>query len=568
MCKGGVNVNKWFKNNSNKCIFTIMVIVIMFVSFRLVALYKSNIDSAIQSEVDMIGKNLEKRLNADCSLAIKMASDSEILSYVRDYELLGQFQQIETDNKIYNKIKYYWYNNTEIDNIRVFLNGKKNANATNDYILSMEDIKDLDLLQKMSDRKYAMYTYSYKHQKSLNAYDYDNTKMSVIVALTDMSDIVYGYLLVDISKKAILDACVKSDYKNIYVIDKGGNYIISSNENNYGSVIDNIDVISKHKSAFEINSGRDVIYVGGYTKRNWRIVSVLPRSEVYHNKIILYFFMIYLVAVIILYFIYRILRKKHTDGTKKLIDAMKTKRHVEITGDSDKEFSGVYEQYNFLCSDLQKSDNEKSEYYEKFKNSEMNSLMAQINPHFINNVLHSIGYYAIENNQKEICTMISKLAELIKINYDIDGSLSTLKDELNIVNLYLDLEKQCFNKNIDFAFEVPKELENISFPTFILQPLVENSVKHGFSQISYSGIIKIVASKEEDVYVDIIDNGVGISTNIRELLNDNAYITGSYGIRNISQRIKMLYGEKYGIYVYDKFPGAHIRINLPGDNLD
>ena len=111
----------------------------------------------------------------------------------------------------------------------------------------------------------------------------------------------------------------------------------------------------------------------------------------------------------------------------------------------------------------------------------------------------------------------------------------------------MELQKEAFRKNFDYEINLPEDLFDVYVPRFILQPIVENTIIHGFAQLSQNGLIRVNIQAAESLCITIEDNGTGISHDIIIKLNSGNYNTEKYGIRNINQRIKMLCGDKYGI---------------------
>ena len=176
-------------------------------------------------------------------------------------------------------------------------------------------------------------------------------------------------------------------------------------------------------------------------------------------------------------------------------------------------------------------------------------LLAQISPHFLYNTLNSIAWKAVNANQPEICSVVSKLAKIFKISYNFTSEFTTLSQELDHIQLYMELQKECFSNRFDYEISIPEEISAFKMPRFVLQPLVENAIIHGFSQIDHEqkGHIEIIGQADENLTITVQDNGCGIDKSILDKLNSDNYFSEKYGIHNINQRIKLLCGSEYGI---------------------
>ena len=166
----------------------------------------------------------------------------------------------------------------------------------------------------------------------------------------------------------------------------------------------------------------------------------------------------------------------------------------------------------------------RTEIAEKITEFEMKALRAQMNPHFIFNAINSIQNYMLDNDVDSALSYLSDFAKLIRITLDnVSKKQITLEDELEYLKYYLSLEQMRFDKKFETEIILPPDSENLKIllPPMIIQPFIENSIKHGFSNINKGGKIKIEFSVSEDNILKCIieDNGIGREKSIR--LNKN-----------------------------------------------
>ena len=150
-------------------------------------------------------------------------------------------------------------------------------------------------------------------------------------------------------------------------------------------------------------------------------------------------------------------------------------------------------------------------------------------------------------NQIEISMLVSKLAKLCRTRYNFTAEFIPLSEEIEHIEYYMQLQKECSKNKFDYSISIDEPLLGFYVPRFILQPIVENSILHGFSEISKDGRITVRTYADEDLTIEISDNGNGIDNDIIVKLNKNDYKTEKYGLRNINQRIKLLCGDDYGM---------------------
>lgn len=178
----------------------------------------------------------------------------------------------------------------------------------------------------------------------------------------------------------------------------------------------------------------------------------------------------------------------------------------------------------------------------KFK-SDLNALQARINPHFLYNALNSLASLAYIDAVKTEKMALS-LSKLFRYNINKeDEHFSSVKDEIEMTEIYLEIEKSRFEDKLDYTIEVQNSLSDFMIPKFILQPLAENAVKHGVSKITEKGIIKIKIVEDADkVYLEIYDNGPEFPGGL---------ISG-YGLQNTHEKLKLLYKKPSGIEFINK----------------
>lgn len=175
------------------------------------------------------------------------------------------------------------------------------------------------------------------------------------------------------------------------------------------------------------------------------------------------------------------------------------------------------------------------------KEAELKALQTQINPHFLFNALHTTSFFVRKdpNRAREI---IIDLSTYLRYNLENSCKLVPLEMELEQVKAYFNIEKARFGEKISLNIDVDENVKNISIPSLIIQPLVENSIKHGLLKKREGGFVNIIAKKEnEGCFITIEDNGIGIDQKIIDNLDDR--IDKNIGLKNVHNRIKLIYGK-------------------------
>ncbi len=189
---------------------------------------------------------------------------------------------------------------------------------------------------------------------------------------------------------------------------------------------------------------------------------------------------------------------------------------------------------------------------EKQRIAELNALQSQINPHFIYNALDSISWKAKENKQYEIDDMLITLATFFRNGLHRGETLIKISDELEHVKSYLAIESTRFPDLFETTYDIDESILDCMTVKIILQPVVENSIKHGFRSMEKDrlpGHIHIKAYREnDDILFDITDNGMGMELKDGEPPRSSKE-KGGYGLYNVNERLHMYYGDGYGLRV-------------------
>lgn len=202
--------------------------------------------------------------------------------------------------------------------------------------------------------------------------------------------------------------------------------------------------------------------------------------------------------------------------------------------------------------------------------AELNSLQHQINPHFIYNTLTSIKYLSLAGQRDKVITGINSLTKLLRKTLGDIRETIPLKQELDLLQDYFQIQQLRYGDGIRLNMNIREECMNASVPKFFLQPLVENSIFHGFSTNNPNGTISIYATISNRLLkLEIMDNGVGIPPSILEHIMDvsvenNKDCLTRIGLKNIEDRIKMIYGPDYGLSITSTAGyGTQVVIYLP-----
>lgn len=182
--------------------------------------------------------------------------------------------------------------------------------------------------------------------------------------------------------------------------------------------------------------------------------------------------------------------------------------------------------------------------------AKLDALQAQVNPHFLFNALNTINMYII-NNPEYARNLIVSLSTLLRYMLGNYGRFITIGKELQCIEDYVVIEKARFNDKLRIICDIDKTARDVQIPVLTIQPLVQNAITHGILPKESGGTIKISAYKHDDeIVISVIDDGVGITQEIINKIYEPGFGTGcGVGIPNVDERLKIIYGEKYGLRI-------------------
>lgn len=209
-----------------------------------------------------------------------------------------------------------------------------------------------------------------------------------------------------------------------------------------------------------------------------------------------------------------------------------------------------------LKQELLKQENENLRKDELLTQSELKMLQNQINPHFLFNTLNMI-HCLVDTNQTKIASqMILHTSQLLRYGLEMQNSISTISLELKAIKSYIEIQKLRVSDRIEFVLNIENEdvIGNMNLPGMILQPLVENSIKHGLNNCMEDGEIEIYIAKENDIVtIEVSDNGVGMLQKIMDekiiLYNSSEYNEPHFGLYNVIRRLQAFYKERVQIQI-------------------
>ena len=258
--------------------------------------------------------------------------------------------------------------------------------------------------------------------------------------------------------------------------------------------------------------------------------------------------------------------------TKPLLNLLKAFKQTgegnfEISVDErgSKELVVLSKRFKDMNTKIQKLIEENYESKIREKEAEIMALNLQLDPHFMYNTLNVINLISVENGQDEISEMIVSLSKMLKYTVKTTSEIVPFKNDWEYLHSYILIMTKRFEGRFQVETDIDPALYTYGVPKFFLQPFVENAFMHAFEERRNGGVLVITGRIHEGVRVfEVEDNGKGISDEIMERIQTGS--GGSVGINNVTKRIKILYGESYGVdFQTEQGQGTKVTIRIPED---
>lgn len=525
--------------------------------------------------VKSITESYDEKINIGYRIATSIAYDkSNVIDILKKYKYHNAARRYEdtrlVENLLFNVgFQYYYINQITVMNEDTVI-------TTSTCIpFEMTKVREQDWYKKMVDAKLdevflSDHRYFYPENSiSLDRWEDMADTISIVRAIRDdANENFLGIVIVDISLKDIEAASCEIDLgsgSNTFILNNEGKIVVEKNNMYYGlsnSIFNWVGTLKEGKVLKIVNNKKVLIVYSTAKTCNWKTVGVISFDDLVkasdnnlmNNVLIIVANLLFGVIVAI------ILSTTITKPIQKLRNLMRTVQDgnldVKIQLKQKDEIGQLGESFNVMVCKIKdlielvyKEEKMKSE-------AEFEALQAQITPHFLYNVLNTIKSMARIEKNNNICNMSISLIEMLRATTSKVDKFITIREELEIVKHYINIQVyRNVGNNFSVIYDIAEELDDFLIVKMVLQPVVENSIQHGFNYIRDEELIIISIKKEEhDIFIKVSDNGVGISEDkilqiFDEKVENNRKTFNGIGLKNIDKRIKSYFGANYGLKI-------------------
>jgi len=559
-----MRIKRFFSLQYKVLLFSFVIIIIPITVLGIISFVKSS--QILQQKIAISNMNTVKQIGNNIEFIVQNVEDTSLYLIqnedVRDFLKLQGNEPAELITK--KKIKI------ETDLMQLMASKKfvssiyiKGFNNFELNTASTRNVIEEDTIDKASKLRGRSMWYLNK------VINYNNKSANVFSMVRIINNIANVSNKLAILKININENAFSSIYKdttigkgdNFFVIDNQDIIISSINQNKIGQKFDySVFGDKAFKSAegyFEYDDLGKKYLVNYYTigRLGWRIFNMVPMEELLKENmrtqgaVLIAMLISFSICIIIaIVFSQRILRR-----IKKLYKMMGRLENedfdVYVEPQGNDEITILIKNFNKMSAKLKELILKVYSVQIKQKEAELRALQAQINPHFLYNTLDNIYWMGRIEKAFETCKLVEALSKLFRLSLNSGNEITTVRSEIEHVNNYIIIQQVRYKDMITFSVKVDPEVLDCVTLKLVLQPLIENSIVHGIEKKGEAGEISVTIKHEDGKLISIVsDNGYGVDLEeIRELLNQTTENNKGLAIKNVNDRIKLYFGEDYGL---------------------
>ena len=393
-----------------------------------------------------------------------------------------------------------------------------------------------------------------------------------------------GVFFIDLNYSAISELCDQSTVGTkgyAFILDAKGNIVYHPQQQQLYNELqtENISLImDTDEDTVLTGTGNDgkLYSISRSGKTGWTVVDctsvreLLRKSRQAQSVYVLTAIILVIVALLFS----RFMARSITLPIQKLRDSMKKVQEgdfsvSDVVVDSKNEIGSLTKSFDVMTHRIHELMEQNVHEQEEKRKSELKALQSQINPHFLYNTLDSIIWMAEGKKNEEVVLMTASLARLLRQSISNEDEVVPIANEVEYARGYLTIQKMRYKDKLEFQIEVDSSILYIPLIKLVLQPIIENAIYHGLKYKESKGLLIVKGfMKDGNAVLQVIDDGVGMDEETLAHIYDKHkvnYHSNGVGVYNVQKRLKLYYGEDYGItYTSELGKGTTATITIPG----
>lgn len=560
-------------------IFVIIGLICFLFYYTNVKEVKSQTNSLNSILAKQFDKTLELYMKEIEKLSLAIFTDAYIQSNLSNRDKKITIDEFHVKNSMYPRLFHHAYPHSYVENIHIYTNdgviydySKRGFIEIHKQAEEETWSRKLDTLPK--EQFLLLPTMKTKSQNGNS--DYKLSLVRNIYQIPQRNKI--GAMKIEINVNALKEILNThnhhlQEHMRVLILTKDGAVVYDNQEEHIGTPPGQFDmsIFSKDSTSGNLEwEGNKYIYTyeqSDYT--NWNTVVLISNDFMIaeQNRILKYILFIGLFSMLLIAILSYLLSHQITSPLRNMMSTMKKVKQgklnerMEYTGNFETDL--VSRVYNNMLDSINRLISEVYEAKLMEKNAKISALQSQINPHFLYNTLNIMKSISRVKGVEEVAEISESLADLFKYSMKQHKGPVSLREEIAHIQNYMKIQQHRFGDRFSLICNVSDQLLNASIPKLTIQPLIENSIKHGIGHRKGGGIIELSISQISHILVvQVRDNGVGMDDDTLNVIRNKLLTTSTIfkyedeesgiGLINIQQRIQLLYGERYQLKVDSK----------------
>lgn len=568
-------------------IFLVMVLSIILVSVLITFstirmsenLFMDTFSITNNKSLDHIQNNFESYSYAVVTTA-NSAQNNGAIKDALTHEATSTIEEARASYEIREQMDWI-FSNVEAYDAGMVITGRNEGLFNMDYItwpVGLEELQDHPITeQTLNHPRQLMYHFVPADEL------HDEPMIIASKALIERStDLIYGIVYIPIPETDWRQfyGNYTSEGSDLFILDGNGEIISSNQEAQIGEEIPELLEFSEEVEAQSLEHkeihlfGKDYLLLSQYLPTfNMYLVNLVDKELIMNNlintrEIVLISTAIVLLAVLVVYIISRRMTRSLTRLVNQISNMAKYDFHKPLTVEKSYEAKEIANAFNYMLNELQEYVGIIVQTQKRQRKAELEALQQQINPHFLYNTLTSVKFLVQKEEKEKATEVIHSLIGLLQSALGNVNETITVEEELRNMKDYVWINQTRYGDNIKVNYFVSPDCVHYYLPKLIVQPFIENAFFHAFTE-KKSGYIQIlIAKRDGNLVCEVMDNGdgmdlAGIHPSAKKESRQRQLFSG-IGVRNVHERIQLLYGDSYGVEVSSKIgEGTKVKIILP-----
>ena len=548
-----------------------IILINLFSYYNTTGIVRDNITEMTEYNLNQTQSSVNTYVESYRDVLYQIYSDDEVIDLVN--KLNKGEDIVVSKNQLQRKLRGFFYVKDYIRSITVvtrngtlvFWDAITGSSAQSSWMLSY-GLNSRELYEKISESEQLCLMSTKKAATMANTDNYLFHIGNRIVDYNHQNEQI-GVIIMSIDETLLEDVCnggQDRDSSFNFIVDREGYIVSYPDQSKVGQQIENFNREDKNQYIEYVRDsgqyeGKGILTDAVYDRESgWTVVNVVNQDRTFSrlNTQQTLLIGILVISLVVLVIMIRFFTRNLTGSVKNIVSVMheaesgKRESRVDIDSKMPREIETIARQYNTMMDQIMASVDKEQELSRQKQEAEIAALEAQINPHFLYNILDTINWIAIGKKEFEISRAISALAAIMRYGIDNSNGIVTIRDEYEWLKQYLLLQQARLKDGFESRISIQPETMEVRVHKLLIQPFVENAFMHGFKGTGRRAVlgVEIRLYENNGLEIEIYDNGRGIPPEMVERFNRGEFSeTGTrshIGMKNALERIKIYYGEK------------------------